>query len=74
MTAQTRDADANDEAAVRALYKQFMDGWNRGRGEAFSAPFRDDGDLAGFDGTHVKGKHEIPSFHQPLFTLQVIRR
>ena len=57
----------NDEAAVRALYEQVMEGWNRGSGEAFAAPFAEDGDLIGFDGTHVKGRAEIASFHQPLF-------
>jgi len=58
---------ANDEAAVRALYQELMDGWNKGSGEAFAAPFAEDGDLIGFDGTHLKGRREITSFHQPLF-------
>ena len=58
---------AKDEAAVRALYRELMDGWNKGSGEAFAAPFAGDGDLIGFDGTHVKGQREIASFHQPLF-------
>lgn len=60
-------ASAEDEVAVRALYQQLMDGWNRGSGESFAAPFAEDGDLIGFDGTHIKGRHEIASFHQPLF-------
>ncbi len=56
-----------DEGAVRALYEQLMDGWNKGSGAAFSAPFAEDGDLIGFDGTHLKGCLEIAAFHQPLF-------
>ena len=28
-----------------------MDGWNRGSGDLFAAPFADDADLVGFDGT-----------------------
>ena len=44
-----------------------MDGWNRGGGQAFAAPFAEDGDLVGFDGTHLKGRQEITSFHQQLF-------
>ena len=40
-----------DEAAVRALYRQMMDGWNKGSGEAFAAPFGQDGDFIAFDGT-----------------------
>jgi uncharacterized protein (TIGR02246 family) len=56
-----------EEAAVRALYEQLMDGWNAGSGEAFAAPFAEDGDLIGFDGTHLKGRPKIALFHQRLF-------
>ena len=56
-----------DEAAVRALYDELMEGWNRGSGEAFAAPFAEDGHLVAFDGTHFEGRQEIASFHQPLF-------
>jgi len=56
-----------NEAAVRALYTQLMDGWNKGSGEAFSAPFTEDGHLVAFDGMRFKGRDEIASFHQPLF-------
>jgi uncharacterized protein (TIGR02246 family) len=65
-----QEAAANhstDEAAVRALYQQLMDGWNQGSGEAFAAVFTEDGDLVGFDGTHLKGRQEIAPFHQQLF-------
>src|SRR5918994_356323 len=56
-----------DEAAVRALYQQLMDGWNQGSGDAFAAVFTEDGDLVAFDGTHFKGRKEIAPFHQQLF-------
>ena len=56
-----------DEAAVRDLYQQLMDGWNRGSGEAFAAAFTEDGDLVAFDGTRFKGREEIAPFHQELF-------
>jgi uncharacterized protein (TIGR02246 family) len=56
-----------DEAAVRALYQELMDGWNRGSGEDFAAVFTVDGDLVAFDGTHFKGRKEIAPFHQELF-------
>ena len=45
----------NDEAAVRALYQNLMDSWNKGSGESFASPFAGDGDLIGFEGTHLKG-------------------
>jgi uncharacterized protein (TIGR02246 family) len=60
-----------DEAAIRALYQQLMDGWNKGNGEAFAAPFAEDGDLVGMDGTHLKGRQEIISFNQQLFDTYV---
>src|ERR671917_2199419 len=56
-----------DEAAVRDLYQQLMDGWNRSSGEAFAAVFSEDGDLVAFDGTHFRGRKEIAPFHQQLF-------
>jgi len=60
-------ANPADEAAVRGLYQQLMDGWNRGSGDAFAAVFLDDGDLVAFDGTRFKGRKEIAPFHQELF-------
>jgi uncharacterized protein (TIGR02246 family) len=70
MSAETwhpQASQADDEAAVRALYTQAMEGWNTGRSEAFAAPFAEDGHLVAFDGTHFKGRDEIVAFHQPLF-------
>jgi uncharacterized protein (TIGR02246 family) len=56
-----------DEAAVRGLYRQFMDAWNRGSGADLAAVFTPDGDLVGFDGTHLKGRQEIAAHNQRLF-------
>src|SRR5262245_55824779 len=44
-----------------------MNGWNKGSGEAFAAPFAEDADFVAFDGTRFKDRHEIASFHQRLF-------
>jgi uncharacterized protein (TIGR02246 family) len=44
-----------------------IDGWNRGSGDAFAAPFTDDSDFIGFDGTHMEGQEQIATFHQMLF-------
>ena len=60
-------ANPADEAAVRGLYQQLMDGWNRGSGADFAAAFAADGDLVAFDGTHFEGREEIAPFHQELF-------
>ena len=70
MSSQTPHPQASqpgDEAAVRSLHTQLMDGWNRGDAEAFAAPFTEDGHLVAFDGTHFRSGEEIVAFHQPLF-------
>jgi uncharacterized protein (TIGR02246 family) len=56
----------DDEAAIRSLYFQMIDGWNKGDGDSFASPFAEDGDLVGFDGTHLIGRQQIASFHQQL--------
>jgi uncharacterized protein (TIGR02246 family) len=43
-----------------------MDAWNRGSGADLTEVFASDGDLVGFDGTHLKGPQEIGPFHQRL--------
>src|SRR5436305_2082325 len=58
-----------DEAAIRALFQQMLDGWNRSDGNAFAAPFAEESDFVGFDGTYLKGRQEIASFHQQLFDM-----
>ncbi|MGH7231061.1 MAG: SgcJ/EcaC family oxidoreductase [Nitrospiraceae bacterium] len=66
-TVELPTSNSIGEADIRALYQQLMDGWNRSSGEAFAAPFTEDGDFIAFDGTHVKGRHVIASVHQQLF-------
>lgn len=61
------DSNPDYEDEIRRLYKQMIDGWNSGSGDAFAAPFTDDSDFIGFDGTHMKGPQQISSFHQMLF-------
>jgi uncharacterized protein (TIGR02246 family) len=56
-----------DEAAIRSLYQQMLEGWNKGSGEAFAAPFTEEADFIAFDGTRFKGRQEIALSHQPLF-------
>lgn len=65
----TISAVAADEGRIRDLYRQLMDGWNAASGDAFAAPFEENGDLVGFDGAHLLGSKEIASFHQYLFDM-----
>ena len=64
---ETTTRDSSREQAVRDLYRQFMDAWNHGSGDALAAVFTDDGDLVGFDGHHLKGRAAIAPWHQQLF-------
>jgi uncharacterized protein (TIGR02246 family) len=64
---QTPPNHAADENAIRAIPQQMIDAWNKGSGEAFAAPFTENADFVAFEGTHLKGRREISSFHQQIF-------
>jgi uncharacterized protein (TIGR02246 family) len=66
-TTKSAISNATDEAAIRALYQQIIDGWNKGSGDAFAARFAEDADFVAFDGSYFKGRQEIAAFHQMLF-------
>ena len=40
---KTLDSKSDDESTIRNLYQQMIDGWNGGNGNAFAAPYTDDG-------------------------------
>jgi uncharacterized protein (TIGR02246 family) len=67
--AESADVHAStvDEASLRALYEQLLDGWNRGSGSAFASVFDEHADLVGPGGFHLRGRQRIASFHQMLF-------
>ncbi len=56
-----------DERAIRALYQQVLDGWNARNGDAFAAPFTDDGESIGFDGSQHIGRAEIAATLNQIF-------
>ncbi|PWU79424.1 MAG: hypothetical protein DLM72_17475 [Candidatus Nitrosopolaris wilkensis] len=60
-------SESHDEVAIRGLSQQTIDGWNKGSGDGLAAPYTEDSDYIGFDGTHLKGRQQIASFHQQLF-------
>jgi uncharacterized protein (TIGR02246 family) len=66
-TAQRSAAGVDDEEAIRAIHLRMIDAWNKGSGEGFAAPFAEAADFIAFEGTRLKGRKEIVSFHQPLF-------
>jgi uncharacterized protein (TIGR02246 family) len=58
---------AADEAAIRGLHRQVLAGWNEASGDVFAAPFSEDADFVGFDGSVVRGRRRIAEAHQELF-------
>jgi uncharacterized protein (TIGR02246 family) len=44
-----------------------MEGWNQRSADAFAAPFAEDGELIGFDGSQNIGREEIASTLQRIF-------
>jgi uncharacterized protein (TIGR02246 family) len=56
-----------NDAQIRSLYIQFLDGWNRRSGAAVAAGFADDGDIIGFDGTHHRGRLSIAADLRQVF-------
>lgn len=65
MSTQTSDR-TTDETALRALFTQFLDGWNAGSGEEFATPFTDACDFIAFDGTHLTSRAQIVRVRQEL--------
>lgn len=47
------------ESAVRDLYEQVLNAWNRHSASEFAAGFSDDAHLVGFDGSQYNGRAEI---------------
>ena len=56
-----------DAADVTALYRRIIEGWNGQSGDAFAAPFAADGEMIGFDGSHVRGRERIAESLTAIF-------
>jgi uncharacterized protein (TIGR02246 family) len=54
-----QDTPSSDEMEVRTLYRQLLDGWNQRNADVFAAPFAEDGEVIGFDGSQMSGRVEI---------------
>jgi uncharacterized protein (TIGR02246 family) len=62
-----QDAPSSDEMEVRTLYRELLDGWNQRNPDAFAAPFAENGEVIGFDGSQMTGRVEIASTLQQIF-------
>ena len=67
----TRARGGGDEEAIRAIHRQLIDGWNRGSGADFAAPFTDDCEFIVFEGTHLTGRAQLAAFTQKIFDTEV---
>jgi uncharacterized protein (TIGR02246 family) len=55
------------DVEIRALYRRVLDGWNKAGGAEFAAPFADDGEVIGFDGSQIKGRATIAEEMDRIF-------
>ena len=55
------------DVEVRTLYRELLDGWNQRDAAAFAAPFAEDGEVIGFDGSQMTGRAEIASTLGQIF-------
>jgi uncharacterized protein (TIGR02246 family) len=53
--------------AVHALYRAILEGWNAQDASAFAAPFAEDGEVIGFDGSQVAGRAQIETEMAAIF-------
>ncbi len=62
-----QDVPSSDEMEIRTLYRQMLDGWNQRNADAFAAPFAEDGEVIGFDGSQMTGRVEIAAALGQIF-------
>jgi uncharacterized protein (TIGR02246 family) len=55
------------DIAVRGLYDAILAGWNAAHAQAFAAPFADDGEVIGFDGSEIAGRSMIAEQMAAIF-------
>jgi uncharacterized protein (TIGR02246 family) len=58
---------SSDESAIRALYRQLLASWNARDATAFAAPFTNDAEVIGFDGSQMTGRDEIEATLKGIF-------
>jgi uncharacterized protein (TIGR02246 family) len=58
---------STDESAVQALYQQLLAHWNARQAAEFAAPFTEDAEVIGFDGSQMTGRAEIEAALKGIF-------
>jgi len=60
-------ADSSDEKAIRALFDQFIEGWNEASGARLARPFAPDAEFINIMGLRARGRDIIARGHDELF-------
>lgn len=55
------------DAEIRDLYRRLLEAWNEADAEAFAAPFAEDGEVIGFDGSQIEGRATIAAEMSRIF-------
>ena len=63
----TTPTESSDEGLVRALYQGILASWNTRDAADFAAPFTDDAEVIGFDGSQMTGRAEIEATLKGIF-------
>ncbi len=58
---------SDDQAAIARLLEKLRDGWERGDGISFAAPFARDAEYITATGDHLAGREQIADLHQRVF-------
>ena len=66
-TILVEDHVTSEEDHVLALYRQMLNGWNTHNSAAMAAPFAEDANVIGFDGSQMNGHTEIETTMRGIF-------
>lgn len=66
-TSQPQDVLSHDEMAVRDLYRQLLESWNRRDAKAMAVLYAEEGNVVGFDGSQMNGPAEIETTIGQIF-------
>ena len=59
---------ADEDGGIQAVWKQFLDAWNRHDVHEFSLVFAPDADLTNWRGEHIRGQAAIEERFRPMFS------
>ena len=60
--------DSSEDAAIRALYQQLLESWNRRDAAAYASLFETEATIIGFDGSPMYGSSEVEATIRQIFT------